>query len=133
MYIIAKFIFKNIHIKHSIDKRNTHEHLTKQCGYNDPNIASTIVPATSNKNITIFTNKPRFQYQSHINYPISKFVKIPRRHHRRHHVRRETRNSRAGISLEPSLRNIVPSKAERSEPGRRIREAGRSVIKDDGV
>lgn len=74
-----------------------------------------------------------FQYQSHINYPISKFVKIPRRHHRRHHVRRETRNSRAGISLEPSLRNIVPSKAERSEPGRRIREAGRSVIKDDGV
>lgn len=60
MYIIAKFIFKNIHIKHSIDKRNTHEHLTKQCGYNDPNIASTIVPATSNKNITIFTNKPRF-------------------------------------------------------------------------
>lgn len=111
-----KFIFrKNIHIKYIKavpSKRIAHENLTKvrmQRSYR-----STIVPTTSDK-------KER-KHKISISIPHQLTGKVGEKSIPHHGRRRETRNSRAGISLDglepPSETLFGPSKAERSRPGR---------------
>lgn len=115
-YSFMKFIFrKNIHMKYIKtvpSKRMAHENLTKvrmQRSYR-----STIVPTTSDK-------KER-KHKISISIPHQLTGKVGEKSIPHHDRRRETHNSRAGISLDglepPSETLFGPSKAERSRPGR---------------
>lgn len=129
-----KFIFrKNIHIRYIKavpSKRIAHENLTKvrmQRSYR-----STIVPTTSDK-------KER-KHKISISIPHQLTGKVGEKSIPHHGRRRETRNSRAGISLDgldlPPKHCLVHQKQrDRGQVGRHTRRdiPGRSVIKDDGV
>lgn len=113
-----KFIFrKNIHMKYIKTVPSKYQSLTKisrKWGCNDPiDIPSTVV---------LTSDKKERKHKISISIPHQLTGKVGEKSIPHHDRRRETRNSRAGISLDglepPSETLFGPSKAERSRPGR---------------